>query len=79
MAWDLESMGGGGISGLFIGIITALGLKSKVDKLDEKKLDKEVFRDVQKSIDEKFTILVDGQKRVFERLDNLNDYLRNQK
>jgi len=79
MAWDLESLGGGGISGLFIGIITALGLKSKVDKLDDKKLDKEVFRDVQKSIDEKFTILVDGQKRVFERLDNLNDYLRNQK
>jgi len=79
MAWDLESMGGGGISGIFIGIITALGLKSKVDKLDEKKLDKSVFDVVSKSIDEKFNILVEGQGKLFDKVDRINEYLRNGK
>lgn len=79
MAWDFESMGGGGISGLFIGIITALGLKSKVDKLDDKKLDKSVFDVVNKSIDEKFTVLIEGQGKLFDKIDGINEYLRNGK
>ena len=79
MAWDLESMGSGGLGGLFIGIITALGLKSKVDKLDDKKLDKSVFDVVSKSIDEKFTILVNGQGKLFDKVDKINEYLRNGK
>ena len=79
MAFDIESLGGGGISGIFIGIITALGLKSKVDKLDDKKLDKEVFDVVSKSIDEKFTVLVEGQGKLFDKVDKINEYLRNGK
>jgi len=79
MAWDLESMGSGGLGGLFIGIITALGLKSKVDKLDDKKLDKSVFDVVSKSIDDKFNILVEGQGKLFDKIDGINEYLRNQK
>jgi len=79
MAFDIESIGGGGISGLFIGIITALGLKSKVDKLDDKKLDKSVFDVVSKSIDEKFSILVEGQGKLFDKVDRINEYLRNGK
>jgi len=79
MAWDLESLGSGGLGGLFIGIITALGLKSKVDKLDDKKLDKSVFDVVSKSIDEKFTILVNGQGKLFDKVDKINEYLRNGK
>ena len=79
MAWDLESLGGGGISGLFIGIITALGLKGKIDKLDDKKLDKSVFEVVSKSFDEKFTVLINGQSKLFDKIDGINDYLRNQK
>ena len=79
MAFDLESIGGGGISGIFIGIITALGLKSKVDKLDDKKLDKSVFDVVSKSIDEKFSVLVEGQGKLFDKVDKINEYLRNGK
>ena len=79
MAWDVESIGGGGISGLFIGIITALGLKSKVDKLDDKKLDKSVFDVVIKSIDEKFCVLIEGQGKLFDKVDKINEYLRNGK
>ena len=36
MSFDLESLGGGGISGLFIGILTAVGLKS-IESLDMRK------------------------------------------
>ena len=79
MAFDLESIGGGGISGIFIGIITALGLKSKVDKLDDKKLDKSVFDVVSKSIDEKFSVLVEGQGKLFDKVDKINELLRNSK
>jgi hypothetical protein len=79
MAFDLESIGGGGISGIFIGIITALGLKSKVDKLDDKKLDKSVFDVVSKSIDEKFSVLVEGQGKLFDKVDKINEFLRNSK
>jgi len=79
MAWDLESMGGGGIGGLFMGIITALGLKNKVDKLDDKKLDKSVFDVVSKSIDEKFSVLVEGQGKLFDKVDKINEFLRNSK
>ena len=79
MAFDLESIGGGGISGIFIGIITALGLKSKVDKLDDKKQEKSVCGVVHKSIDEKFNILIEGQGKLFDKFDKMNEYLRNGK
>lgn len=79
MAFDLESLGGGGITGLFIGIITALGLKSKVDKLDEKKQDTKTCDAIHKSIDDKFGILIDGQSKLFDKVDGINEYLRNGK
>ena len=77
MAFDFESLGGGGISGLFIGILTAIGLKSRVDKLEEKKLNKDVFVEFRKNVDEKFDRLIIGQDKVWERLNALNDYIRN--
>ena len=77
MAWDLESMGGGGITGLFIGVLTALGLKGKVDKLDEKKQDIKTCDALHKGIDEKFIIMTDIQREIRDRLNELNDYLRN--
>lgn len=79
MAFDIESFGGGGISGLFFGIITALGLKGKVEKLDDKKQDKSVCDVVHKSIDDKFTVLIEGQSKLFDKIDKLNEYLRNGK
>lgn len=79
MSFDLESLSGGGISGLFIGILTAIGIKSRVDKLEDKKQDKSVCESIHKSIDEKFDRLIKGQDKIWERLDDLNDYLRNKK
>ena len=76
---DLESLGGGGISGLFIGILTAIGLKSRINKLEDKKQDRSVCDAIHKSIDEKFERLIIGQDKVWQRLDSLNDYIRNKK
>ncbi len=76
MAFDIESLGGGGIGGVFIGILTALGLKGRISKLEEKKLDRSVFDAVHKGIEDKFAIIIDGQNRMFERIDTISDRLR---
>lgn len=79
MAFDIGSLGGGGVAGIFFGILTVLGLKSKVDKMEEKKQDRSVCEVIHKSIDDKFTILINEQRKLFEKVDDINDYLRNQK
>ena len=77
MSFDFESGLGGGISGLFIGILTAIGLKTRVDKLEDKKQDKSLCDSIHKGIDEKFDRLIIGQDKIWQRLDTLNDYIRN--
>jgi hypothetical protein len=79
MSFDLESLGSGGISGLFVSIITALGLKGKIDRLEDKKQDKSLCDTLHKSINEKFDLIIKGQDKLFEKIDGINDYLRNQK
>lgn len=79
MAFDIGSLGGGGVTGIFFGILTALGLKSKVDKMEEKKQDKSICEVIHKSIDDKFTVIINGQEKLFEKVDGINDYLRNRK
>lgn len=79
MAWDLESLGGGGIGGAFFGILTAFGLKGKVNKIEKEKQDIRVCEAIHKGIEAKFEFLCNGQEKIFERLDSISDFLRNQK
>jgi len=76
---DFESLGTGGIGGVIIGILTAFGINYRVKRIEENKQDKTVCSALHKSSDDKFEILIKGQEKIFNRLDNLNDYLRNNK
>jgi hypothetical protein len=79
MTMDIESLGSGAGAGLIGAVLGVLGITRKVNKLENDKQDKSACIPMHKSIDEKFTIVIDGQKRLFERLDSINDYLRNGK
>jgi len=79
MSWDIESLGSGGIGGIFIGVLTAFGLKSKMDKLEDKKQDRAICSVIHKSIEDKFSILIEGQTKLFDKVDGINEYLRNGK
>ena len=76
---DIESLGGGAGTGIIGAILVAFGFSRRVSKIEEGKQGKSVCDALHKGIDEKFTILVDGQKAIWERLDSLNDFLRNQR
>lgn len=79
---DLETLGGNAGGGLFGAVLAFLGIKQRLDKQDkaiESKQNADVCTVLHKGIDEKFTILVNGQEKIFNRLDNLNDYVRNKK
>jgi len=79
MAWDIESLGAGGVSGFFIAILTAFGISRKVNKMEDFKQDKPVCMAIHKGIDEKINTIIEGQRKIWERLDCLNDYVRNNK
>ncbi len=79
---DLESLGGNAGGGLFGAILAFLGIKQRLDRQDkaiELKQNADVCIALHRGIDEKFTVLINGQGRIFERLDNINDHLRNGK
>ncbi len=79
MPFDIESIGTGAGAGLIGAILGILGINRRINKVEDQKQDKSLCENIHKGADEKFTILIEGQKRVFERLDTLNDYLRNGK
>ena len=79
MAWDLESLGGGAGTGIIGAILVAFGFGRRVNKLEESKQEKAVCNALHKSIDEKFDILIEGQGKLFDKFDKMNEYLRNGK
>jgi len=79
MAFDLETLGigtGGGLIGAILGVF---GINRRVNNIEKSKQDKTVCDALHKSADDKFNILINGQEKIFSRLENLNDYLRNHK
>jgi len=79
MAFELETLGigtGGGLIGAILGVF---GINRRVNKLEEQKQDKILCETIHKGAEHKFTVLIEGQNRIFERIDALNDYLRNGK
>lgn len=79
MAFDIESIGSGGMAGLVGAILGVFGINRRINNIEEKKQDKTLCESIHKGTDDKFTVLIDGQSRLFERIDALNDYLRNGK
>ena len=77
MAWDLESLGGGAGTGIIGAILVAFGFGRRVNKLEDGKQDKSSCVPIHKGIDEKFDTIIKGQDKIWERLDSLNDYVRN--
>ena len=83
MAFDIESLGGGAgaglIAGIFGAIASVLGINRRVNRVENDKQDKSVCNVVHKSIDDKFNILIEGQGKLFDKVDRMNEYLRNGK
>jgi len=86
MAFDIETLGistGGGLIGAILGV---LGINRRVNKIEDSKQDKSACIPIHKGIDEKFIIMVDiqreikeDQRAIRERIDSINDHLRNGK
>lgn len=69
---DFESVGGGaGAGGIIATIIALLGINRKQDKA--------FCIPTHKGIDDKFATIMDGQREIRDRLDDLNDYMRNRR
>lgn len=86
MAFDLESLGGGFGSGLIATIAGLLGINRKINRLEDAKQEKGICDAIHKSIDDKFCDIAEmrkeiktGQEKIWERLDNLNDYMRDRR
>lgn len=72
---DIESIGSGAGAGLIGTLLGILGINKKVDG----KQDKTVCDVIHKSINDKFTVLIEGQSKLFDKFDKMNEYLRNGK
>lgn len=79
MSFDIESIGSGAGAGLIGAILGVLGINRRMNKLEENKQEKSVCEILHKSADDKFDVLIKGQERLFEKVDDLNNYLRNHK
>ncbi len=81
---DLETLGTGAGSGLIGAVLGVFGINRRVNKIEEQKQDKVLCETIHKGISEKFIIMVDiqkdireDQKAIRERIDSINDHLRN--
>lgn len=79
MGFDLESVGPGGISGLFFSLLGVFGINRRVNKMEETKQDKTWCEVTHKGIDTQFSDIKEGQRAIFEELKDINKYLRNGK
>lgn len=79
MAFDIESLGGGAGTGIIGAILVAFGFGRRVSKLEDGKQDKSSCIPIHKNIDEKFEIVIKGQEKLFDKIDSINEYLRNGK
>ena len=77
MNWESVGFGAGG--GIVVTILTALGWNRRMNNLEEKKQDRNVCEALHKSIDTQLSDLKKGQDAIFDKLDNINEFLRNHK
>ena len=72
MAIDLETLGGGAGTGFLVSLVTAFGFGRRVSRVEDNKQDKSVCDALHRDSDRRL-------ERIEEKLDGLNDYLRNHK
>ena len=76
---DLESLGGGAGTGIIGAILVAFGFGRRVKNLEETKQSRNVCEAIHEGVNGRLNTIIEGQTKIWERLDNLNDYVRNQK
>lgn len=76
---DLESLAGGGGAGFIGAILGVLGLNRRMNKLEDGKQDKSVCDALHENIMTTFSDLKEGQRKIFDKIDDINTFLRNTK
>lgn len=74
---DFESLAGGGGTGIIGAIIGYFGLHRRVSRNEKEKQEKAVCGVLHKSIDTQLGDLKKGQEAIFNKVDDINEYLRN--
>ena len=77
MAFDIESLGGGLVTGFVGAIGGVLGINRRVNKVEESKQDKTLCEVMHRGIDSKFLDIKESQKAIFEQIKSINEYIRN--
>lgn len=76
---DIESIGGGAGAGLFGAILGYLGFSRRLNKLEDDKQDKNVCNALHENINIILGEIKTSQIKTFEKIDSINDFLRNNK
>ncbi len=76
---DFESLGSGAATGFLASILTLLGWNRRLSLLEKEKQDKGFCEVMHRMSDANFKALHDGQEKIFDRIDKINEFLRNQR
>ncbi len=76
---DFESLGSGAATGFLASILILLGWNRRLTLLEKEKQDKSFCDVMHRMSDVNFKSLHDGQEKIFDRIDKINEFLRNQK
>ena len=76
---DIESLGAGAGTGFFGAILGYLGFSRRLNKLEDGKQDKTICNAYHENIKTTFGELKEGQTKIFDKIDDINQFLRNGK
>lgn len=76
---DIESLGGGAGTGFIGAILGYLGFSRRLNKLEDGKQDKGICDALHTSITTTLVDLKEGQGKIFEKIDDINKFLRDGK
>jgi len=76
---DIESLGAGAGTGFFGAILGYLGFSRRLNKLEDVKQDKNVCTVLHENITCTLIDLKEGQNKIFDKIDSINDFLRGAK
>ena len=73
---DIESLGAGAGTGFFGAILAYFGFSRRIDKLEDSKQDRKVCDVLHMNIAGNFKDLKEGQAKILDRIDSINEFLR---
>ena len=77
MTIDFESLGGGAGTGLLASILGYLGFSRRLNKLEDCKQEKAVCNVTHQNIKNTFDDIKEDTRKIFDKLDDINRFLRN--